>query len=144
MRRVASSRSRIRRVKIYRYTYDAVGDLVTVALPDVATPLDIRVRTRVTSSRKALTPAVIPEATTTYFPNGRLQSITDAMGKTTSYTYDLVNNVTTTTHPDNTGSTIQRFDTNGLLLSETNPLNQTKSYTYDANRNKKHGNGRTQ
>ena len=58
------------------------------------------------------------------------------MGKTTTYSYDLVNNVTTVTHPDNTGTTVRRFDTNGSLLSETDPLNRTTSYTYDGNRHK--------
>jgi RHS repeat-associated protein len=59
------------------------------------------------------------------------------MGKTTSYIYDLVNNITTTTHPDSTGTTVQRFDLNGLMLTETNPLNETKTFTYDASRNKR-------
>jgi len=122
--------------KIYRYTYDAAGDLVSVALPDVPVPLTYEYESG-HFFKKGTDARGNTEATTTYFPNGRLQSITDAMGKTTSYTYDLVNNVTTTTHPDNTGSTIQRFDGNGLMLSETNPLGQTKSYTYDANRNKR-------
>ncbi len=59
------------------------------------------------------------------------------MGKTTNYTYDLVNNITTTIHPDNTGTTVSKFDSRGLLLSETDPLGRTKTYTYDANRNKR-------
>ncbi|HKG80759.1 MAG TPA: RHS repeat-associated core domain-containing protein [Pyrinomonadaceae bacterium] len=122
--------------KVYRYTYDGVGDLVSVALPDVPTPLTYEYNPG-HFFRKGTDARGNTEASSTYFPNGRLQSITNAMGKTTSYTYDLVNNITTTTHPDNTGSTIQRFDSNGLLLSETNPLNQTRNYTYDANRNKR-------
>src|SRR6185369_9232953 len=118
------------------YTYDAAGDLVSVALPDVPVPLTYEYESG-HFFKKGFDARGNPEASTTYFPNGRLQSITDAMGKTTSYTYDLVNNITTITHPDNTGSTIQRFDTNGLLLSETDPLNRTTTYTYDANRNKR-------
>ena len=122
--------------KIFRYTYDGNGDLTSVALPATDIPLRYEYDPG-HLFRKGIDARGNPEATNTYFPNGRLQSITDAMGKTTSYSYDLVNNITTTTHPDNTGTTIQRFDSNGMLLSETNPLNRTKSYTYDANRNKK-------
>jgi len=122
--------------KVFRYIYDANGDLTQVVLPDTATPLRYEYDAG-HLFRKGFDARGNPEASTTYFPNGRLQSITDAMGKTTSYTYDLVNNITTITHPDNTGSTIQRFDTNGLLLSETDPLNRTTTYTYDANRNKR-------
>ena len=122
--------------KVYRYSYDAAGDLVSVAWPDVPTPLTYEYDTS-HFLKKGTDARGNTEARMTYFPNGRLESVTDAMGKTTSYTYDLVNNTTTTTHPDNTGTTIQRHDANGLLLSETNPLNQTKSFTYDANRNKR-------
>jgi RHS repeat-associated protein len=121
--------------KIYRYTYDGLGDLTSVALPGIDTPLLYEYEPG-HLFRKGFDARGNPEATNTYFPNGRLQSITDATGKTTSYSYDLVNNITTTTHPDNTGTTIQRFDANGLLLSETDPLGRTRSYTYDANRNK--------
>ncbi len=122
--------------KVYHYTYDAEGDLTSVTTPDVATPMTYEyfpghLFRRGTDSRGN------PEATNTYFADGRLQSVTDAMGKTTSYTYDLANNITTTIHPDNSGTTIQRFDSNGLMLSETDPLNRTKSFTYDANRNKR-------
>jgi len=122
--------------KIYRYTYDANGDLTQVALPDTATPLRYEYDAG-HLFRKGFDARGNPEASTTYFANGRLQSITDAMGKTTSYSYDLVNNITTITHPDNTGSTIQQFDSRGLLLNEKDPLNRTTSYTYDANRNKR-------
>jgi RHS repeat-associated protein len=122
--------------KIYRYTYDAAGDLTSVKLPDVENPLRYEYDPG-HFFRKGIDARGNAEATTTYFPNGRLQSVTDAMGKTTTYAYDLVNNTTTTTHPDNAGATVHRFDSNGLLLSETDPLNRTKSYTYDANRNKR-------
>lgn len=121
--------------KVYRYTYDATGDLVSVNLPDTANPLRYEYDTG-HFLRKGIDARGNPEATTTYFPDGRVQSVTDAMGKTTSYSYDLVNHITTTTHPDNGGTTVQRADANGLLLSETDPLGHTKSYTYDTNRNK--------
>ena len=121
--------------KVYRYTYDAVGDLVAVDQPNVDIPLRYEYDPG-HLFRKGTDARGNTEATTTYFPNGRLQSVTNAVGKTTSYSYDLVNNITTTTHPDNTGTTIQRHDSRGLLLSQTDPLNRTTQYTYDANRNK--------
>lgn len=122
--------------KVYDYTYDANGDLVSVKLPGVDLPLRYEYDPG-HFFRKGIDARGNPEATSTYFPDGRLQSVTDAMGKTTSYTYDLVNNITTTIHPDNAGTTVQRFDGNGLLLSETDPLNRTKTFTYLPNRLKR-------
>ncbi len=122
--------------KLYRYTYDANGDLVSVKMPDIDLPLRYEYDPG-HFFRKGIDARGNPEATTSYFPDGRLKSVTDAMGKTTNYTYDLVNNITTTIHPDNTGSTVQKFDPNGLLLSETDPLNRTKTFTYLPNRLKR-------
>ena len=122
--------------KIYRYTYDTNGDLVSVKMPDVDNPLRYEYDPG-HFFKRGIDARGNPEATTTYFPDGRLQSVTDAMGKTTNYTYDLVNNITTTIHPDNTGATQQKFDSNGLLLSETDPLNRTKTYTYHPNRQRR-------
>lgn len=122
--------------KVYTYTYDANGDLVSVKLPDIDTPLRYEYDPG-HFFRKGFDARGNAEATTTYFPDGRLQTVTDAMGKTTSYTYDLVNNTTTTIHPDNTGTTVQQFDTNGLLLRETDQLNRTTAYTYHPNRQRR-------
>ena len=121
--------------KTYHYTYDAAGDLVSVKLPDSATPSTYEYEPghfykKSTDARGNV------EAVTTYYPDGRLKSVTDAMGKTIGYAYDLATNTTTITHPDDSGSTVKRFDGRGLLLSETDPLGRTKSYTYDTNRNK--------
>jgi RHS repeat-associated protein len=121
--------------KVFRYTYDALGDLVSVKTPDSAVPLTYEYYAG-HFFKKGTDARGNAEATNTYFANGRLESTTDAMGKTTTYSYDLVNNITTITHPDNTGTTIRRFDTNGSLLSETDQLNRSTSYTYDNNRNK--------
>ncbi|HEX3526937.1 MAG TPA: Ig-like domain-containing protein, partial [Thermoanaerobaculia bacterium] len=122
--------------KTFRYSYDASGDLVGVQLPDIETPLLYEYASghfflKGTDARGNT------EATTTYYADGRLQSVTDATGKTTDYAYDLATNTTTITHPDNTGTTTERYDANGLLLSTTDPLGRTTSYTYDANHNKR-------
>ena len=122
--------------KVYGYTYDASGDLVSVKLPDIETPL----RYEYASGHfflKGIDARGNAEATTTYYADGRLQSVTDAMVKTTGYAYDLATNTTTITHPDDTGTTIEKHDANGMVLSTTDPLGRTTSYTYDANRNKR-------
>ena len=122
--------------KTFRYNYDAAGDLVGVQLPDTETPL----RYEYASGHfflKGTDARGNTEATTTYYADGRLQSVTDAIGKTTGYTYDLATNTTTVTHPDNTGTTIERYDAHGMVLSTTDPLGRTTSYTYDANHNKR-------
>lgn len=122
--------------KVYGYTYDAAGDLVSVELPDVATQLSYEYAPG-HFFLKGIDARGNAEATTTYYADGRLQSVTDAMGKTTGYAYDLVASTTTITHPDDTGTTLQRHDANGMVLSTTDPLGRTTSYTYDANRNKR-------
>jgi RHS repeat-associated protein/uncharacterized repeat protein (TIGR01451 family) len=122
--------------KIFLYSYDAVGDLVSVKLPDIDTPLKYEYAPG-HFFLKGIDARGNPEATTTYYADGRLQSQTDAVGKTTAYAYNLTSNTTTITQPDNTGTTVQRYDANGLVLSTTDPLGRTTSYTYDANLNKR-------
>jgi RHS repeat-associated protein len=122
--------------KVYGYTYDAAGDLASVEVPDAGTPLRYEYAPghyflAGTDARGNV------EARTTYYPDGRLQSVTDAVGKTTSYAYDLATNTTTITHPDSAGATIEKHDANGMVLSTTDPLGRTTSYTYDANRRKR-------
>ncbi|HEY0173454.1 MAG TPA: RHS repeat-associated core domain-containing protein [Pyrinomonadaceae bacterium] len=134
------SQGRIRQMtdpagKTYDYTYDAAGDLVAVKMPDAETPLRYEYDPghffrKGTDSRGNV------EQLTTYYPDGRLKGVTDAMGKTTGYAYDLATNTTTVTHPDDGGTTVERRDARGLLLSETDPLGRTKSFSYDSNRNK--------
>lgn len=120
--------------KVYNYTYDAAGDLRAVALPGLSNPLAYEYDashylTKSTDARGN------PEATNAYYPDGRLQSITNALGETTSYAYDLATHTTRQTNPDG-GVVRLNYDAAGVLLSETDALGHTKSYTYDANRNK--------
>lgn len=136
---VRDSQGRITQVtdpagKPFGYVYNSAGDLSTVNLPETSTPVTYGYN----SDHLLLTATDArgnPEATTAYYPDGRLQSITDALNQTTSYVYNLTNNTTTITNPDGGVETEQR-DANGLLLSRTDPLNHTTTYTYDANRNK--------
>ena len=120
--------------KAYQYGYDAAGNLATVNLPSNTTPVTYTYD----ASHFFLSstdPRGNSEAITTYHPDGRLASITNAVGNTTRYDYDLAANKTIVTNPDG-GVVTRKFDANGLLLSETDPLNHTKTYTYDSNRNK--------
>ncbi len=138
---VRDSQGRIEQItdpagKIYSYTYDAPGDLTAVQLADLQTPIRYEYDPG-HYFRKGTDARGNVEAQTTYYADGRLKTVTDAVGNTTSYAYDLATNTTTTTHPNNSGTTVQRYDSNGLLLSETDPLGRNRSYTYDANRNKK-------
>ena len=101
-----------------------------------------------------------PLPTTTYYDRrdadgnsslGKLASVTDAIGNTTSYAYNLsttstINGVevpntgvTTVTYPPdangNIGTATMVYDSNGDLLSSTDPLGHTTTNTYDANHN---------
>jgi YD repeat-containing protein len=113
--------------KVYAYGYSGGGDLTSVDLPDVATNVSYTYNT----DHLLLTSTDArgnPEATATYYSDGRLQSITDALNQTTSYAYNLTTNTTTTTNPDG-GVETRQLDANGMLLNETNALGQTTTYT---------------
>jgi RHS repeat-associated protein/uncharacterized repeat protein (TIGR01451 family) len=118
----------------YHYAYDAAGNLEQVVLPDVDSPL----RYTYDASHLLLTAVDARSnqaARATYYPDGRLESETDALGNTMRYAYDVSAGTTTITNPDGGRSTSRR-NTAGLLLSQTDPLGRTTSYTYDANRNR--------
>jgi RHS repeat-associated protein len=120
--------------KIYNYSYDAAGDLTRVDLPDVAQPIryeyDAGHLFRSSTDARGRS-----EGSVTYTADGRLATITDAVGNTTRYAYDLTTNTTTVTNPDG-GTVVSRYDTNGLLLSQTDPLGHTTTYTYNSARKK--------
>ncbi|HEX6622132.1 MAG TPA: VWA domain-containing protein, partial [Pyrinomonadaceae bacterium] len=118
---------------VYRYAYDAAGDLSSVNLPGLANPIayayDAGHLYRSSTDPRGNTAVV-----TTYYPDGRVETFTDAAGHTTGYAYDLTANTTTTTNPDG-GVVVERRDGYGLLLGETDALGHTTSYAYDGNRN---------
>jgi RHS repeat-associated protein len=120
--------------RAFRYSYDAVGDLSTVELPDVSTPFSYTYEPGHYFS-SSTDPRGNTQASSTYHPDGRLATFTDAVGNTTTHTYDLAANRNIITYPDG-GVATSTYAANGLLLSETNPLGHTTTYTYDANRNK--------
>lgn len=102
-----------------------------------------------------------PEQQTTtyqYYPDNLLKSVTDSLGRTTSFVYDTTNNnvtqvtqlsgtpnavtttttyesafnqVATVTDPLNHTTTFN-YDSNGNLVAVTDPLSQETSFTYNA------------
>ncbi len=120
--------------KEFHYNYDAAGNLSTVQLPGLSTPI-----TYTYDAGHLFLSSVDPrghtETTTTYHPDGRLASTTDSVGNTTSYDYNLAENKTIVTYPD-AGVVTTTYNASGLVLSESDALNHITAYTYDANRNK--------
>jgi YD repeat-containing protein len=116
----------------YKYAYDATGNLSTVTLPSITQPT-----TYGYDPTHLLTSEKDPRGntgSTSYYPNGTLQSITDAAGQTTSYVYNVATNTTTVTHPDS-GTVTTVADAYGMPLSVTDPLGRITTNTYDANHN---------
>jgi RHS repeat-associated protein len=135
---------------IYSYGYDANGNLVTVQYPNITQPstYNYDANHHYTSGTDA---RGNPLPITTYYGltdvdtnglslNGRVQSGTDALGQTRTYTYDLVKNSMTVIFPPdgsgNVGSETSVDDNYGMMLSYTNPLGNTSVYAYDANHNR--------
>ena len=77
-----------------------------------------------------------------YDANGDLASKTDALGRTTSYTYNSLGQKITMTEPIPSGSnaaaatTTYTYDAFGNLTQSQAPLGRTTSSTYDSNGNK--------
>jgi RHS repeat-associated protein len=118
---------------LYGYEYDAAGNLVRVNLPGVEEP----VKYTYNADHHFLgveDPRGFVAATATYYPDGRLQSDTDALGNTYWYEYDLDAHTTTVTNPDG-GKITDMHDAHGNLLSHTDPLSRTTTYAYDGNHN---------
>lgn len=124
---------------VYRYSYDEAGNLVGVDLPGVTAPSgQAHSVTYSYDSDHLFTGAVDARGnqlvTSTYFPDRRLQTVTDAAGNTTRYAYDVLSNTTTITNPDG-GVDTRQTDDYGMLVREVDPLGRISAYHYDANHN---------
>jgi RHS repeat-associated protein len=133
----------------YQYSYDASGDLESVTYPSISQASTYTYDTHHrylsgTDFRGNSLPTTAyygsSDTDTNGLPlNGRLKSVTDALGETTSYAYDLSTNTTTITYPPdangNAGTATMVYDTLGDLLISTDPLGHTTTNAYDANRN---------
>src|SRR6266571_5247137 len=77
--------------------------------------------------------------TYTYYADNLLQSVTDPLGRVTSYSYDANGNVTSITRlsgTPNAVTTTMTYDSAfNQLLSVTDPLNNTTRFTYDSQDN---------
>jgi len=74
-----------------------------------------------------------PYVTTTYaYSNNRLQTTTDAYGKTITLGYDANNNINSIKDQYNK-ETLLNYDTNDNLIDVTDPNGVIKRYEYDAN-----------
>src|SRR5215813_7890683 len=139
---------------VYNYSYDASGNLASVTLPGVPLPDSYTY-----DSTHLLTGETDPRGnptTTQYYPDGRLQSITDSMQNITSFAYTLNadgTTTTTTTFPDSgvqtrtdnlfgnpkiiidplLRKTTFTYDSKQNVLTRTDPLGKITKYTYDAN-----------
>jgi len=93
---------------VWRYEYDASGNRTRVVRPS-------------------------GNSTRYGYSNGLVTTVTDAKGKTTTFSYDVSGNSVSTRDP--LGNTSFRtYDGIGNMLTETDPAGNRTSYQYDANR----------
>src|SRR5437879_11566963 len=83
--------------KEYNYGYNGSGELSSVTYPSIVTPAQYaydatHLLTSETDRRGN------PSGASTYFADGKLKSVTDAVGNTTQYAYDIPNHTTTITN----------------------------------------------
>ena len=130
---------------VYLYGYDENGNLATVTYPNTPQPSTYTYNANHfylsgTDFRSDPLPVTTYYDSTTDDGNssldGRLASVTDGLGETTSYAYNLSTNTTTVTYPpdaqSNIGHATMVYDSLGDLLTSTDPLNLTTTNTYDA------------
>ncbi|MFD4602086.1 LamG-like jellyroll fold domain-containing protein [Streptomyces sp. NPDC058464] len=109
-----------------RYSYDAEGNLLTQGLMYTGDPVSPQ------------TASLLTEESRAYDPSGRLASVTDAMGNTTSYTYtdDGLLATATKKSADGSGSYVlesDAYDAAGNMVSQTTDNGETvTNFTVDA------------
>ncbi len=145
---VRDTQGRIERItdprgKTYRYIYNAAGELENVIYPEIqveGVPVEptthytydpTHIITGGTDARNH------PLAGRTYYPDGRLESVTEWADATTSYrteySYNAASRTTSITDP-NSGITTTVADEFGHPVSITDPLDHTITMTYNAKR----------
>ena len=133
---------------VYQYSYNTVGDLTGVTLPGTSTPLTYTYYTGNIGNvsfdhffKEGFDPRGNRTAFSNYDNNGRLTSVSDAVGNTTQYTYTLSTNTTLITHQDS-GRIFLQTDDYGNVISQTLDIQNTGNFTqrntqysYDAKHN---------
>lgn len=116
----------------YDYTYDALGDLTSVQLPEIASPVQYEY-----AAGHFLNKEIDPRGgstSATYYPDGRLKSETDRMNNTVQFAYNTTANTVTYTYADG-GVVVRTNNSAGYPVSLKDQLNRTTSFTYDGNNN---------
>jgi len=118
------------------YTYDAAGNLTDVEYPE---GLGNSYHYTAENFLAAVNPEELPEQEMIsvgfeYDIAGRLSVVTNALGATNTFDYQLDAN-TRVTYDALGEPTIQKYDDRGNLVEETSPSNNTAYYQYDADDN---------
>jgi RHS repeat-associated protein len=151
-----------------KFCYDAVGRRTASISPRgvasgvncATTPLPAPFTTYTTYNKfgdpLVVTDPLVHAVTKVYDANRNLKSVTDALNKQTTYTYDKANQLTKVNRPDTThldydyfadGSlnhyydgaakaTTYTYDAQGRLATEADPLNRITGYGYDLGGNR--------
>ena len=111
------------------YTYDGVGNLLSVTSPDSAVSMTYGILNRVDQVRQTINGQNYT-ISYNYDVNGNRTSMTSPWG-TTSYTYDALNRLTSLTNPD--AKTVAfAYDALGRRTKMTYPNGTETTYAYDA------------
>ncbi len=93
--------------------------MASVAYPGIATPAQYQYDTTHLLTQEMDRRGNIAEFTT-YYADGKLKSVTNAVNNTTQYAYDSATNKTTVTNPDR-DTVVTIADAYGKPLSVTDP-----------------------
>jgi RHS repeat-associated protein len=119
------------------FKYDTNGGLTQfkdalLNTTDIVRDAQGRVST-VTSPEFATAPSTV-----SYAPGGEVASVTDANGKSETYSYQYAASGLVVTQTDKRGQLhTLSYDAVGALMQETQPLGRVVTHSYDANRNRR-------
>ncbi|PTY02996.1 hypothetical protein DB346_07750 [Verrucomicrobia bacterium LW23] len=119
---------------IIHYTYNAAGELDRVTDQAGRYTSFGYFETPAHYLNQILDPLGNPISITNYDGQGRLSTVSDAMGNITGIVYDEANRTETQTDPLG-GVTINTYDERGNLLVNINPVGAISASTFDSNNN---------